>query len=566
MKTYYGINFKEQREKLLKSNQAQLLINNVIERADNVLDEEYKALKISDYMLFIETGDRKIFERQYFKRRNDCSYISIAYWLTEDEKYKKPLIDLIFHICDEYTWCLPAHVGLENEPETEFAIGSIDLFQAETGRLLTDISVFLEDKLPYYVNNRIEYEIRRRIIEPLKTRDFGWHHKDCTNNWAAVCAGGTGIAVLHYADDEEKEKILPVLNQAMDNFLSGFNDDGCCLEGYSYWNYGFGYYLIYAMAMLDYSNGKINMFLNEKVKQIALFPGRTRMGKRKTISFSDSSNEFNFSPGVFSILRRFYGEEIIYPPLEQGTMQGNVYSVKELLWFDTEYKADENSIKTTFFENSEWYIKQSEQYCFGVKGGHNDEPHNHNDVGSFMIVTKNDDIPLRDLGVAIYRNGTFDPKIRYTLLNNSSRGHSVPIINGEYQKAGECFKARNVKAGENFFEADIEGAYEEGIINKINRRFEFEEKSILLFDTFEYSDKTESVKERLISCTQPKICDGYIDLKTVKILFDTKRYKASISQDSYRNHADTEDVLVYFIDFEGKNKKETKFEFEITVQ
>ena len=272
MKCYYGVDLKKQREKLLKSDVAQIIIKNVIARADDALGEEYKALKISDYMLFIETGDRKTFEREYFRRRNNCSYISIAYWLTEDEKYKKNLIDLIFYICDEYTWCLPAHADLGNEPDVEYVVGQIDLFQAETGRLLTDIYVMLSDKLPYYVKNRIEYELRRRIIVPVQTRSYWWQDELCTNNWSAVCAGGTGVAVLHFATDEEKKKILPLLDGAMKTFLKGYRDDGCCLEGYSYWNYGFGYYLIYAMAMLDYSKGEVNMFDNPKVKQIAFYP------------------------------------------------------------------------------------------------------------------------------------------------------------------------------------------------------------------------------------------------------------------------------------------------------
>lgn len=565
MGIYYGVDIFSQKEKLLKSEVAQVLIEDIIKKADNALCEEYKALKISDYMLFIQTGDRKTFERPYFKRRNNCSYLSVAYWLTDDKKYYKPLIDLIFHICDEYTWCLPAHVSLEKEPSTDFALGSIDLFQAETCRLLTDIAVILNDKLPYYVKDRIEYEIRRRIIEPLMVRDYGWHHDDCINNWAAVCSGGCTVALLRYATDNEKEKILPVFSRAMDNFLSGFNDDGCCLEGFSYWKYGFSYFLMYATMLLDYSEGKINLFKNDKVKQIALFPQRIRMGKIKTVSFSDSSNEFNFSPGVFSLLRKIYGKEFLYPTLKRAVLAGNVFSVTDFLWFDTDYKEDENERLTSFFKQSQWYVKSNENYSFAVKGGHNDEPHNHNDIGSFMIVTKDNQIPLTDTGCGIYRKETFDPKYRYTLINNASFGHSVPIINGQYQKAGKEFKAENVKGEDTFFEADIEGAYEKGIISKINRRFEFKEKRVVLCDTFEFSDKTEEITERFVSTAKPEICEGYINLKSAKLLFNKEKFDVSIKVDGYRNHADTEDVTVYFIDFKGKNNRETIFSFEIRV-
>jgi len=517
-------------------------------------------------MLFVETGDRDIFEKEYFKRRNNCSYISIAYWLTEKEIYKRALIDLIYHICDEFTWCVPAHADLKEEPTIDYMVGMIDLFQSETGRLLVDVVAMVGDKLPYYVNDRVKYEIRRRIIQSIQTRKFGWQHKDCRNNWAAVCAAGAGVAVLHYATEEEKQIILPLLNESMERFLSGFNDDGCCLEGYAYWNYGFGYFLIYAMAILDYSEGKINLFKNDKIKQIALYPQRVRMGKSKIVSFSDGGSEFTFSPGMFSLLRKIYGKEVLYPSLDLATMQGNVYSFKELLWFDTEYKADEDIFLTTYFNDSEWFVKQGKKYSFAAKGGHNNEPHNHNDIGSFMIVTKDDDIPLTDLGAPIYRKETFDPQYRYTILNNSSSGHSVPIINGQYQIEGSNYRAKNIKTGIDCFELDMEDAYQSDMVKKINRKFTFNENSVILHDSFELSNETKDVVERMISCTRPIVSEDVIDLETVKILFNKAKYHVNISQDIIKNHENTKDVNVFFMDFKFINPDETKFEIEIVIK
>ena len=117
MKTCYGVNIEEQRKALLQSDIAKKLYQPIIDLADRALDKSYPALKMSDYMMYDETGDRAIFEKGYFERRNDCSYILVAYWLTNDEKYKKPLIDLICMICDEFTWCLPAHIHTDPLPE-----------------------------------------------------------------------------------------------------------------------------------------------------------------------------------------------------------------------------------------------------------------------------------------------------------------------------------------------------------------------------------------------------------------------------------------------------------------
>ncbi len=112
MKTYYGVDLEKQRLRLISSSKAEFIINDIIEKADLCLSKEYLHLKMSEYMLYEETGNRSIYERPYFERRNDCAYVAFSYWLTKDEKYIKQLIDLIFMICDEYTWCLPAHTKL----------------------------------------------------------------------------------------------------------------------------------------------------------------------------------------------------------------------------------------------------------------------------------------------------------------------------------------------------------------------------------------------------------------------------------------------------------------------
>ncbi len=564
MKTYYGVDFDKQREKLLNSEIAKPLIKALLEKADLALTKTYEALKMTEYMLFVETGDRTKFERKYFERRDDCSYLSIAFWLTEDEKYVKPLIDGVFRICDEFTWCVPAHAELPSNPSIELIQTQIDLFQAETGRLLTDIDALVGEKLPYYVKERISTEVRKRIIEPLKVRGFWWHI-NCNNNWAAVCAGGVGVGLLHYGTEAEINHYLPRLYQAMENFLGGYNDDGCCMEGYAYWNYGFGYFVIFAKMILDYTNGEVNYFEREKVKNIATYVKKIRMGRSKIASFSDGGSTFTFSPGLMSYLKELYPDEVSLPALELGTTKGNVYSMKEFLWFNVDYKEDEYKTETSYFEGAEWFISRSDNFSFAAKAGNNDEPHNHNDIGSFMIVTNNDDIPLADFGCGVYNAFTFRPDYRYKMIQNSSAGHSVPIINGEFQKVGREYSANNVKALDNLFSFDMEGAYEEGLVNKLHREFEVKEKSVVLCDTVEYSDKTESITERMVSWTKPEIYDAYVDLKTAKIKFDAKKYTVSFKEDSFRNHANTNDVPVYLIDFIPKTEKETKFEFEIVI-
>ena len=566
MDTYMGVNLSAQREKLLKCETAKPVIDEIIKNADDAVSREYPPLLYNEYMIYNENGSRIEYEQKYFIRRKDCSFLLSAFYLTDDEKYLKPLSNLIFAICDEFSWCVPAHSRLDENPTAEFVIEMIDLFQAETARLLCDAYNILGDKLPYLVCDRIKYEVRRRLIMPMMKNEYWWF--ELKSNWASVCAGATAVGVHTFGTQEEKDYIFPITDSCMKNYISGFTDDGCCTEGYSYWNYGFGYFLIYYQMMKDYCGKSLDIFHDEKVKKIALFPQKVRLGKSKVVCFSDCRDNFFFMPGVAGYLKNIYGDEYINADMSLYSLNVTVPSIKELLWFDVNYKCD--NVKTnSYFPSAHWFITQGENYSFAAKGGHNCEEHNHNDVGSFMIVCNDDSIPLADLGSARYCKQYFLPETRYFGLNCGSHGHSVPLINGKAQNFGKEFAATNISHSENSFSMNLENAYDKGIIDKITRKFELSEKSLILTDSFVPSDKTESITERFVSEIKPQITEGTVDFGSASIVFDAQKYDVKLSEDSYLPHdrklSAKDTVDVYLIDFTAKNNKDTEFVFEIKI-
>jgi hypothetical protein len=103
----------------------------------------------------------------------------------------------------------------------------------------------------------------------------------------------------------------------------------------------------------------------------------------------------------------------------------------------------------------------SQGLYLAAKGGHNDESHNHNDVGNFVTYVDGKPV-LVDVGVETYTRKTFSPQ-RYEIWTMQSAYHSLPTINGIQQSPGEAFAARNVscQAGDESaqFSLDIAGAY-----------------------------------------------------------------------------------------------------------
>ncbi len=566
MNFYYGVDPSEKREKLIKSKVAKPFIDSIIASADKAIGEDSCSFKMSEYVMFYETGNRTVFERGYFARRRNCSNIMFAYWLTQNEKYLEPLIDYITYICDEFTWCLPAHHDLLGGCSQD-AIECIDLFQAETARLFAEIVMCVGNKLPFYTFDRMKYEVQRRIFPTLtpdaeNEKKYWW--ETCTKNWATVCGAGCTIAALYFGNDQDQERYVNRFIGCLDSYLEGIAEDGCCLEGMAYWTYGFGHFVILAQAVRIYTEGKIDYFKKSKVKALALFPQKVRMSDSKVASFSDGGESFVFKFGLLSFLKALYGE-VVLPDLKYGTLRGNVDSVCELLWLDENYQSDKMTNETNYFSDSQWYIIRRENFSFAAKGGRNDEPHNHNDIGSFMI-TVGEETFISDLGSGEYVKDTFDPKTRYNFIQNSSRGHSVPIINSQYQCAGSEFCAKNVKATGNCFELNIEGAYASGITEGIRRQFVIDDDKVTLTDTFDFSPETVSVTERFISKIKPAVCEGYIDFDIARIIYDSDRYIPSVSTETFVAHNGTDVVTVYLIDFTPVSKEEKVFEFEFIIR
>lgn len=97
-----------------------------------------------------------------------------------------------------------------------------------------------------------------------------------------------------------------------------------------------------------------------------------------------------------------------------------------------------------------------------VKGGHNAEHHNHNDVGSFIVAS--DGVPVVvDAGRPTYTKATFSPE-RYDIWTMQSSWHNTPTIAGVDQSPGRAFAASAVVASisdaVSQLTLEIDGAYE----------------------------------------------------------------------------------------------------------
>ena len=217
------------------------LIDGLLAIYEKDCDTSINELLYSEFKLFKTTGDRGVFEKPYFKRRRALSALSMLSLIYPDEeKYLDGLMDVIYAICNEYTWCLPAH-----QPNID-ALNEIyiDLFAAETGFALSEIYTLLSDRLEPLINARIKCEVKRRILDSFANKDcFSWENG--RSNWTAVCMGSVACTFMLMAP-ELYERFEKRFDSSFEAYLSGFENDGICTEGCGYWHYGFGFFTVYA--------------------------------------------------------------------------------------------------------------------------------------------------------------------------------------------------------------------------------------------------------------------------------------------------------------------------------
>ena len=92
-----------------------------------------------------------------------------------------------------------------------------------------------------------------------------------------------------------------------------------------------------------------------------------------------------------------------------------------------------------------------------MKGGHNAESHNHNDVGSFLVMADGD-MQVVDAGNMVYTAKTFSNR-RYELWNCRAAYHNVPMIGGYEQQAGREYAAKDVVCLPDGMALDMADAY-----------------------------------------------------------------------------------------------------------
>ena len=351
---------------------------------------------------------------------------------------------------------------------------TVDLFAAETGCLIawTDYLVGEKlDRLSPLIRKRMYYEMDRRILKPnLERKDFWWmgFRSKNVNNWNPWINSNWLTAILLMEKDEEQR--IAAIHKSMvtiDNFINIYPDDGGCDEGPGYWTRAAASLFDCLEILFSASNGKIDIFDNPLIKELGKYIYKAYISGDNFINFADASGKMSIEPPV--VFR--YGKSI-----NDSTMMGfAAFIAKKINYGSTalpgrfgvfnrqlpaffvlkdlkNYPPTEPLIRDFWLPDIQVFAARSNEgrragFYVAGKGGHNNESHNHNDVGNFIIYYDGQPVII-DVGAATYNAKTFS-RYRYEIWNMQSAYHNLPTINGVMQQNGHQYAAKDI-----FYEAD----------------------------------------------------------------------------------------------------------------
>lgn len=421
-------------------------------RAEAALAEPTPPIAASAFLAFERTGERDPYEAPHERRRTRLILFTLAECLQGQGRFLDAALDELWAICEESSWVIPAHAADYPHGLPDPDLPLIDLFSAITAATVAEVDYLLGDALHPAARARVRHEVERRSTAAFLARDdYPWlgHGPKKINNWMPVCAGGTAIAALYL--EQNPDRLAAVLAKALEGierYLATFGEDGGTAEGVGYWEKGLFFVAALGELLAARTAGRVDLLAHPRLPQIARFPARAVLSPGVYVPFSDTGLDRKPQLALLHFLARRYNlpELAALGSYDSATRtltnRGPAEKLRDLFWHPPEPQGQEGDRlpAADLLADIQWFFARANPgdpagLVLAAKGGHNAEPHNQNDVGSFVVHWRGESL-LADLGAMRYTRDTFRGATRYGMLANRSLGHSVPLVNGQEQAAG----------------------------------------------------------------------------------------------------------------------------------
>ncbi len=400
----------------------------LVKRGEKRLDYRWQMNVATDYLAYERTGERQIMENPQKANNLALSDLVLAELAEGQGRFLDQIINGVWMECERTSWVLSAH-----------------LHRQTSGRNCNVLQVVM-------------------LIED---------------------------------DEETVNRCVWRSMQSVDKFMNYVKADGACEEGSAYWGHAAGKLFDYLDVLATVTGGKINLWSNPQVKAMGEYFANAYIGKGWVVNFADATAQF--SDNISTLLYR-YGDAIGSDKMRSLahtfaqerswiiTNGTDIYRsltglacADKVLTYEQPKKAKGGALHEAWYPETQVCIFQQGDYILASKGGHNNESHNHNDVGTYTKLT-------------------FSPE-RYTIWSMQTAYHNLPVVNGVQQHEGAEYHAGEVvcQPRKRMVSYDIAPAYpEEAGLKAWTRAYRLTAKGLTITNTIVPLRSLQSAEDHLM--------------------------------------------------------------------
>ena len=511
-----------------------LLKDSIIKKAHTLIGTGYVSVPATAYLEYVRSGKRV----GGGSNSEKLTYMMLAEIFENKGVFIDEIINGVWAICEASSWVGSAHLHMQKVgsglPDVTDPV--VDLGVGSTVNLLCFAEYYFGEKFDAVnplIRKRLYSEVNERLLIPcLERNDFWWMGNGpyLINNWNPwICSNWLMAILIFEKDSARRIEAIWKTCQIVDKFINSYPDDGGCDEGPAYWFHAGGHLFDYLEILYTATNGKINKYSEPLIQEIARYLYRVHIADDYFVNFADAGSKslmihinqetvFRYGQRIGdSVLMAFAASFPPVPASEFLRYKFSAYRTFRYLFAYNEFTGFKGATPfpgSWFFPDRQVMISRdkagsADGFFVAAKGGHNNESHNHNDVGNYIVYFDGKPVII-DAGVGEYNAKTFSDK-RYEIWTMQSQYHNLPSVNGVMEEPGEIYAARNVvfkeEAGIVDFTLDIAGAYpsQAGVESWIRTIKHDKGNTITVTEKYKLSEIKDSTTLNMLLAVKPQL-------------------------------------------------------------
>jgi hypothetical protein len=434
-------------------------------------------LRASDAIIDLPILERKLIGRRLLSKGRECIrrmfYLSYAYRLTGDEKYLLRAEKEMLAVSQFSDWN-PTHFLDVAEMTMGMSIGYDWLY----GKL----------------SDESKKVIRDAIVKKGLELSFDDHYNGflrATHNWNQVCNAGMTYGALAVAEDhpEISKQIIERAVNTISLPMGDYKPDGGYPEGYSYWNYGTSFNVMFLSAIEKVFGSDFGLLQSPGFLRTGSFLEHMTGSTNSPFNWSDCGPGANLSPAMFWFAERNHDPSLLW--VEKKYLDKFDYSSlaterllpAAMIWgkdiqFD-KIKAPAANVwvgqgpspvalmRTSWTDPNAIYL--------GFKLGSASVNHAHMDIGSFIMewggvrwaadLGSQDYESLESKGIQVF--GRTQDAQRWSIFRANNFTHNTVTVDGKWQLVKGYAKVDRYSDTPGFYYAisDLSAVYENQLAN-----------------------------------------------------------------------------------------------------